>query len=56
MTFWAFYGQGFGAENLAAVKSLAAAYMLVIVIDPLADLGILALAKNSAKLGDTPFV
>jgi len=56
VAFWAFYGQGFGAENLTAVASFGAAYMLVIIIEPLADLGILALAKNSAKLGDTPFV
>ncbi|MEL6478650.1 MAG: energy-coupling factor ABC transporter permease [Pseudomonadota bacterium] len=45
VAFWAFYGQGFGAENLAAVTSFGAAYLLVVLIEPLADLGVLALAK-----------
>jgi len=44
--FWAFYGQGFGAESLAAVSSFAAAYMLVVLIEPIADLAVLALAKT----------
>ena len=43
--FWAFYGQGLGAENIAAVSSFAAAYMLVVVIEPVVDLAILAVAK-----------
>ncbi len=45
VAFWAFYGQGFGAENVNAVFSFGAAYMLVLLIEPLADLAILALAK-----------
>ncbi len=47
VAFWAFYGQGFGAENVASVLSFGAAYMLVILIEPLADLAVLALAKAS---------
>ncbi len=43
--FWAFYGQGFGAANLLAVGSFGAAYMLVILVEPLVDMGVLALAK-----------
>ncbi|WP_424972000.1 energy-coupling factor ABC transporter permease [Dinoroseobacter sp. S76] len=43
--FWALYGSGFGAENLAAIASFGAAYMLVILIEPLADLAVLAAAK-----------
>lgn len=43
--FWAVYGQGFGAENLSQVSAFAAAYMAVIVIEPLLDLAILAAAK-----------
>ncbi|MGV6812454.1 MAG: energy-coupling factor ABC transporter permease [Brevirhabdus sp.] len=43
--FWAFYGQGFSAESLAAVSSFGAAYMMVVLIEPLADLAVLALAK-----------
>ncbi|MDQ7060528.1 MAG: energy-coupling factor ABC transporter permease [Sulfurimonas sp.] len=46
VAFWAFYGQGFGAENIAAVLSFGSAYMLVILIEPLADLAILAFAKS----------
>ncbi|PHQ92518.1 MAG: cobalt transporter [Sulfurimonas sp.] len=45
VAFWAFYGQGFGAENVASVLSFGGAYMLVILIEPLADLAILAFAK-----------
>ena len=51
VAFWAFYGQGFGAESLASVASFGAAYMLVILFEPLADLAVLAAAKslNGAK-------
>ena len=45
VAFWALYGQGAGAENLAAVMSFGAAYMLVVIIEPVADLGVLAGAK-----------
>ena len=45
VAFWAFYGQGFGAENTTAVLSFGAAYMLVVLIEPVADLAVLAGAK-----------
>ena len=45
VAFWAFYGQGFGAENTAAVFSFGAAYMLVVLVEPIADLAVLAGAK-----------
>lgn len=45
VAFWAIYGAGFGAGNLAAVASFGAAYMLVVLIEPIADLAILAGAK-----------
>lgn len=45
VAFWAFYGQGFGAENMAAVATFGASYMLVVVIEPIADLAVLATAK-----------
>ncbi len=45
VAFWAFYGQGFGAENFGAVMSFGAAYLIVIAIEPLADLAVLATAK-----------
>ncbi|NOJ41445.1 energy-coupling factor ABC transporter permease [Bradyrhizobium australiense] len=46
VAFWALYGAGFVAENLASIASFAASYALVIVIEPLADLAVLALAKS----------
>ena len=46
VAFWALYGAGFGATNLANIATFAASYALVIVIEPLADLAVLALAKS----------
>lgn len=45
VAFWAFYGQGFGAENLASVGTFGAAYMTVVIVEPLLSLGVLAIAK-----------
>jgi ABC-type Co2+ transport system permease subunit len=52
VAFWAFYGNGFGAENLAQVGTFSAAYMTVIIIEPLLDLAILAMAKSLHQLKD----
>jgi len=52
VAFWAFYGQGFGAENLAQVGSFGAAYMTVIIVEPILDLAVLALAKNFDRFKD----
>lgn len=46
VAFWAVYGHGFGADNLADVLSFGSAYLLVIAIEPLVDLGLLALVKT----------
>jgi ABC-type Co2+ transport system permease subunit len=46
VAFWAFYGQGVGAETVQAVWTFGAAYMLVILIEPIADLAVLAGAKT----------
>ncbi|MEP5212011.1 energy-coupling factor ABC transporter permease [Sulfitobacter pontiacus] len=46
VAFWAFYGQGFGAENIASVFSFGAAYMLVVLVEPIADLAVLFGAKS----------
>ena len=46
VAFWALYGSGFAMTNLANIATFAASYALVIVIEPLADLGVLALAKS----------
>ena len=45
VAFWVFYGHGFSSENLAAVGSFGLAYMSVILVEPLIDLGVLAGAK-----------
>jgi ABC-type Co2+ transport system permease subunit len=45
VAFWAFYGQGFGEENIQNIFSFGSAYMLVVLIEPLIDLAILSLVK-----------
>jgi hypothetical protein len=54
--FWAFYGQGFTAGNALAITSFGAAYMLVIVIEPLTDLAVLAAAKAIHRLNGSAFI
>ncbi|MBD3764596.1 MAG: energy-coupling factor ABC transporter permease [Rhodobacterales bacterium] len=44
VAFWAIYGQGFG--NLAGIASFGAAYMSVVLLEPLVDLAVLAVAKT----------
>ncbi|GAW37043.1 hypothetical protein RA2_04118 [Roseovarius sp. A-2] len=51
VAFWAFYGQGVSATTLASVGTFGAAYMLVILIEPLADLAALAAAKSARDSG-----
>lgn len=46
VAFWAVYGQGVGAETLASVGAFGAAYMSVILLEPLADLAVLGAAKS----------
>jgi ABC-type Co2+ transport system permease subunit len=50
VAFWAFYGQGFGAENIAAVASFGVAYLAVIAFEPAFDLAVLAAAKSLHRL------
>ena len=45
VAFWAFYGQGFGADNISAVTGFGLAYLSVILIEPIVDLAVLAIAK-----------
>jgi len=49
VAFWAFYGQGFGAENIQNVLSFGGAYMTVIVLEPLVDLAVLSAVKAYSK-------
>jgi hypothetical protein len=46
VAFWVTWGQGFGAETMAGIGAFAAAYAVVLIIEPLADLGALALARR----------
>lgn len=54
VAFWALYGQGFA--NLAGIASFGAAYMTVVALEPLVDLGALAIAKRIRALRDSGLV
>ncbi|WP_371348114.1 energy-coupling factor ABC transporter permease [Ancylobacter sp. IITR112] len=54
VAFWAFYGHGFTVENASSILSFGAAYMLVIIVEPLVDLAVLAAAKALSGLRGTP--
>lgn len=56
VAFWAVYGQGFGSENLAAITSFGAAYLLVVLVEPVVDLGALAIAKALRPARHSPLV
>ncbi|TDO96350.1 energy-coupling factor ABC transporter permease [Marinomonas balearica] len=49
VAFWAFYGQGFGAENVSSVASFSVAYLSVVLIEPVFDVAILGVAKLAAN-------
>lgn len=46
VAFWTVYGRGFGVETLQSVGSFGAAYMTVVLLEPLIDLAVLAAAKG----------
>jgi ABC-type Co2+ transport system permease subunit len=46
VAFWAIYGRGLGADNLSSIATFGASYAMVIFVEPLVDLGVLALAKS----------
>jgi ABC-type Co2+ transport system permease subunit len=54
VAFWAFLGQG--ADALAPVAAFAAAYTVVIVVEPLVDLAVLAAARSVRGLQGSPLV
>lgn len=56
VAFWAIWGQGATGANLAAIGTFGAAYMLVVVVEPLVDLGLLAAAKATSGLRGTGLV
>ena len=52
VAFWALYGHGFSAGSLSPIATFGAAYMTVILIEPLVDLAVLAAAKSWRKATD----
>lgn len=56
VAFWAVYGQGFGAENVSSILTFGGAYMLVVLLEPLADLAVLAGAKSVRGLAKSGLV
>ena len=53
VTFWAFYSQGFGAENIAQVLSFGNTYLTMIVLEPLINLSLLAGVKAFPALNSS---
>jgi len=51
--FWAVYGRGLDADNLASIGSFGVAYMSVVLLEPLVDLAVLAVAKRLHRLQGT---
>ena len=56
VAFWAFYGQGVGAENVSEVLSFGGAYMAVVIIEPLVDLTVLTAFKAFNKTNECMFL
>ena len=56
VAFWAFYGQGFTAENALSVLTFGSAYMTVVTLEPLLDLAVLAGAKATHRLRGSALV
>ena len=56
VAFWALYAEGFGIENLTSIFSFGAAYMSVIILEPLIDLAVLSGAKALNSLQNSSFV
>ncbi|MCJ7874444.1 energy-coupling factor ABC transporter permease [Phaeobacter sp. J2-8] len=54
VAFWAVYGQGFA--EVGQVMAFGAAYMLVILLEPLVDLAVLAAAKRLQGLNGSAWV
>jgi ABC-type Co2+ transport system permease subunit len=46
VAFWVFYGQGVTTETFSLVGTFGLAYMTVVLIEPVADLAVLAAAKG----------
>lgn len=47
VAFWSFYGEGLTAATLRDVSTFGLAYLAVILVEPVVDLAVLALAKQA---------
>jgi len=56
VAFWALYGQGVSAAAVAEVAHFGAAYMSIILVEPLLDLGLLSLAKAAPQAARLPLL
>ncbi len=56
VAFWALVGRGVSADNLVQIASFGSAYMSVVLLEPLADLGLLALARSARRLHGSSLV
>lgn len=54
VAFWATYGQGVGAENVASIATFGAAYMSVVLLEPFVDMAVLWGAKTLRSASKTP--
>ena len=53
VAFWVVWGEGFGIETLGHIATFGAAYMSVILLEPLADLAVLGIAKSARGLASS---
>ena len=53
VAFWAFYGQGFGADNISAVTGFGLAYLSVVLIEPIVDVALLTIAKTRRDMASS---
>jgi ABC-type Co2+ transport system permease subunit len=56
VAFWALYGGGASLENMAAIGTFAGSYVVVVLIEPVLDVAVLALAKSLRPLRDSLIV
>ncbi|BBY65572.1 energy-coupling factor ABC transporter permease [Mycolicibacterium helvum] len=56
VAFWALHGEGFAGQTVRDIATFGAAYMTVIIVEPLADLGVLAAAKGLHQLKNSPIL
>jgi len=54
VAFWVLFGQGANVATLTSIGTFGAAYLVVIAVEPIVDLGLLALAKSGRNLASSP--